>query len=129
VGKEEFDAKASDLDDAFGGLVDRSGRPKPATDAIFDADDVKGVIEYLTDPDNAQEAERIANLPATRAGREIARIEAKLAEAKKAAKPKPSAAAKPIEAVKGGGVPTGMPDPVKNPKGYIRWANQQDHAR
>jgi hypothetical protein len=65
-GQEEFDAKASELDDVFGGLKDAQGRPKPATDAIFEADDPKAVIEYLTDPDNADEAERIARLPALR---------------------------------------------------------------
>jgi hypothetical protein len=126
-GKEEFDAKASELDDAFGGLVDRSGRPKPATDAIFDADDPKAVIEYLTDPDNAEEAERISRMPATQAGRAIAKLEVKLAEAKKNAKPQPSRAARPIESVKGGGVPSGMPDP-SNTKAYIAWANAQERA-
>jgi hypothetical protein len=126
-GQEEFDAKASELDEVFGGLADRSGKPKPATDAIFDADDPKAVIEYLTDPDNADEAERIARLPATRAGREIARIEAKLEEAKKNAKPRPSNAPRPIESVKGGGVPSGMPDP-SNTKAYIAWANAQERG-
>lgn len=126
-GKDEFDAKASDLDDAFGGLADAQGRPKPATDAIFDSDNPKALIEYLTDPDNADEAERIASLSPLRAGREIARIEQKLKEDASKAKPKPSNAAKPLEAVKGGGVPTGMPDP-SNTKAYIAWANAQERA-
>lgn len=126
-GKEEFDAKASELDDAFGGLVDRSGKPKPATDAIFDADDPKAVIEYLTDPDNAEEAERIARMQPTQAGRAIAKLELKLAEAKKNAKPQPSRAARPIESVKGGGVPNGMPDP-SNTKAWVRWANEQERS-
>jgi hypothetical protein len=126
-GQEEFDAKASELDDVFGGLADRSGKPKPATDAIFDADDPKAVIEYLTDPDNADEADRIARLPATLAGRAIAKLEAKLEAKAKEAKPRPSSAARPIEAVKGGGVPSGMPDP-SNTKAYIAWANAQERA-
>jgi hypothetical protein len=113
-GQEEFDAKASELDEVFGGLADAQGRPKPATDAIFEADNPKAVIEYLTDPDNADEAERIARLPAVRAGREIARLEAKLEAEKAKAKPKPSNAPKPLEAVKGGGVPSGMPDPIQH---------------
>jgi hypothetical protein len=128
-GQEEFDAKASELDEVFDGLADRSGRPKPATDAIFDADDPKAVIEYLTDPDNADEADRIARLPATQAGRAIAKLEAKLEAAKKEAKPKASNAARPIEAVKGGGVPKGVPDPVADPKAYRKWANEQERAR
>lgn len=127
-GQEEFDAKASELDDAFGGLTDRSGKPKPATDAIFEADDPKAVIEYLTDPENIDDAERIAGLSAIRAGREIARIEAKLEAAKANAKPKPSAAAKPLEAVRGGGVPNGMPNPADT-KAYIKWANEQEFGK
>jgi hypothetical protein len=126
-GKDEFNAKAAELDEVMGGLME-NGRPKAATDAIFDADDPKAVIEYLTDPDNADEAERIARLPATRAGREIARIEAKLEQARKEAKPKPSNAARPIEAVKGGGAPNGMPDP-KDALAWIAWRNRQVASR
>jgi hypothetical protein len=88
-GEQEFNAKAMDLDMAVGGLKDAQDRPKPVTDAIFEADDPKALIEYLIDPDNAAEAERLAGLPALRVGREIARIEAKLELAKKEAKPRP----------------------------------------
>ena len=126
-GQEEFDAKAADLDDAFGGLADAQGRPKPATDAIFDANDPQAVIEYLTDPDHADEAARIARLPASRAIREIDRIELKMKEDAAKAKPKPSNAPKPLEAVKGGGLPKGMPDP-SNTKAYIAWANAQERS-
>ncbi len=129
-GKEEFDAKAADLDDAFGGLMDRSGKPKPATDAIFESDDPKAVIEYLTDPDNAEDARRLAAMNPVRAGREIARIEAELKAAKAAAKakPKPSSAPRPVEPVKGGGVPTGAPDP-SDTKAWIAWRNRQEAGR
>lgn len=126
-GQEEYDARASELDDVFGGLADAQGRPKPATDAIFDADNPKAVIEYLTDPDNADDAERIARLPAVRAGREIAKLEAKLEAEKAKAKPQPSKAARPIESVKGGGVLNGMPDPT-NTKAYMAWANAEERA-
>jgi hypothetical protein len=127
-GSEKFDALASELDDAFGGLADRSGMPKPATDAIFYADNPKEVIEYLTDPDNADEAERISKMTAVQAGRAIARLEAKLNSEKSKAKPKPSNAPKPIEPVRGGGVPNGMPDP-SNTKAYIAWANAQERSQ
>lgn len=127
-GQEKFNAIAAELDDVLGGLGDAGGRPKPATEAILEADDPKSVIEYLTDPDNADEAERIARSSAVRAGREIARIEAKLKDEKAKAKAKPSNAARPLEAVKGGGVPTGMPDPA-NTKQYIKWANEQERRR
>jgi hypothetical protein len=127
-GAEKFDTLASELDDVFGGLADRSGRPKPATDAIFHADNPKEVIEYLTDPDNADEADRLSRMPAVQAGRAIARLEDKLAAAKSKDKPKPSNAPAPIEPARGGGVPNGMPDP-SNTKAYIAWANAQERAQ
>lgn len=125
-GQEKFDDIAAELDDAFGGLADRSGKPKPATDAIFESDDPKGVIEYLTaHPD---EAEKLSSMHASRAGREVARIEAKLESDKVASKAKPSKAPAPIESARGGGVPNGMPDP-SNTKAYIAWANAQERAK
>ena len=102
-GAEKFNTLASDLDDVFDGLADRSGAPKAATDAIFESDNPKGLIEYLTDPDNVEEAERIATMSPTQAGRAIARIEDKIAAAGKAGKPKPSSAAAPLETPRGGG--------------------------
>lgn len=126
-GPEKFDTLSAELDEAFGGLADRSGTPKPATDAIFHADDPKAVIEYLTDPDNADEADRIAKMGAVQAGRAIAKLEGKLEAAKASAKPKPSNAPAPLEPARGGGVPTGMPDP-SNTKAYIAWANAQERA-
>jgi hypothetical protein len=126
-GEEKFNTLAAELDEAFGGLADRSGAPKPATEAIFESDDPKAVIEFLTDPDNADEAERIARLNPVQAGKAIAKLELKLAEDKAKAKPKASNAPRPIEAVRGGGVPKGMPDP-SNTKAYIAWANAQERA-
>jgi hypothetical protein len=127
-GPEKFDTLSAELDEAFGGLTDRSGMPKPATDAIFHADDPKGVIEYLTDPDNADEADRISRMAPVQAGRAIARLEDKLAAAKAKATPKPSNAPAPLEPARGGGVPNGMPDP-SNTKAYIAWANAQERAQ
>lgn len=128
-GTEKFDTLASDLDDVFGGLADRSGAPKPATDAIFESDNPKGLIEYLTDPDNVEEAERIATMSPTQAGRAIARIEDKITAAGKAGKPKPSNAAAPLEAPRNGaGKTSSMPDP-SNTKAYIAWANAQERAQ
>lgn len=127
-GQEKFDTLSEELDGAFSGLMDRSGMPKPATDAIFDAEDPKGVIEYLTDPDNADEAASISKMSALQAGRAIAKLELKLEAAKSNAKPKPSNAPAPIEPARGGGVPNGMPDP-SNTKAYIAWANAQEQAQ
>jgi len=127
-GQEKFDNLSAELDDAFDGLVDRRGAPKPATDAIFEADNPKDVIEYLTDPDNADEAASISKMSALQAGRAIAKIEQKIEAAKSQAKPKPSNVPAPIEPARGGGVPNGMPDP-SDTKAYIAWANAQELAQ
>lgn len=101
-GKERFDELSSDLDDAFDGLEDRTGRPKPATEAVFEADDPKAVIEWLADPENLDEAERISRLNPIQAGKAIARLEDKLKTAA-TAKPRASTAPVPLEPVKGQG--------------------------
>jgi hypothetical protein len=107
-GKDKFDSYAESLADAFDGLVDRDQRPKPAVDAIFEADKPSALIEYLADPDNADEAESLSRMSAVSAGRFVAKLEAKLAEKAKA-KPQPSKAAAPIEPVRGSGVASSLP--------------------
>jgi hypothetical protein len=102
-GQEKFDELASDLDEAFGGLTDRDGKPRPATEAIFEADNAAVVIEYLADPDHAEEAESISRMSAVQAGKAIAKLEAKLAAVSVKSKPKVSSAATPLEAVRGAG--------------------------
>lgn len=124
-GKEKFDEVASDLDDIFGGLTDRSGRPKPAIEAVFESDSPAEVIEWLTDPDNVDEAERISRLTGAQAGRAILKLEATIAAAKASSKPKPSKAPAPLEAVRGQGSVTGAPDPSDTKK-WIAWRNEQE---
>jgi len=102
-GQERFDTLASDLDEAFGGLSDASGRPKPAIEAVFEADEPSKVIEWLADPDNFEEAERISRLSAVQAGKAIAKLESRLAAESDKDKPKPSKAPAPLEPVKGAG--------------------------
>lgn len=125
-GKQEFDAKAADLDDVFGGLADAHGRPKPATDAIFEADNPKAVIEYLTDPDNADEAERIASLSPIRAGRAIALLDAKLKAAPD--KPQASKAPKPLEAIRGQGSAEKDPSRMTDAE-FADWRRRQIKQR
>jgi chromosome segregation ATPase len=92
---------------------------------VLDADNPAALIEYLTDPDNADEADRIARLPANRAAFAMARIEAKLASTQKP-KPQPSKVAAPIEPVRGGGgASNAAPDVIKDPAGWRRWMNAQ----
>lgn len=123
-GQEKFDTLAADLDDAFGGLANAKGQPKPATDAIFEADDPASLIEYLADPDNSDEADAIARMSASQAGRAIAKLESRLAEQKAEAKPKPSKAAAPLEPIRGDGKSSNERAP-SDPKAYMKWANER----
>ena len=106
-GQAKFDSIAANLNEAFGGdeetnaLLGRDGRPKPAADAIFTADSPQALIEYLADPDNADEAERIAGMGPLQAGRAIAKLEAKLDAVKASDKPQISKAPKALEAIQG----------------------------
>lgn len=126
LGQERFDALAADLDEAIGGLADRSGKPRPATDAIFEADDPRAVIEYLADEENADEAEAIGRMSPVQAGRAIAKLEQKISAIKAQDKPKPSKAAPPLEPLRGqGGSTNSAPNPADT-KAWIRWRNEQE---
>lgn len=124
-GQEKFDSLASDLDAAFEGLADRSGKPKPATDAIFESEDPASLIEYLADPENAEEAEAIARMDHLKAGRAVAKLELKLAAQKDDARPQPSKAPQPLEPARGKGTVNTAPDP-KDTKAWMKWANEQE---
>lgn len=124
-GQEKFDEVSSELDDVFGGLTDRSGKPKAATEAIFEADEPAKVIEWLIDPENADEAERISRLGAVQAGKAIAKLEAKLSTEKPKPPTKISKAPPPLEAVRGAGSTSAAPDP-SNTKAWIKWRNEQE---
>ena len=127
-GQDGFNQRAQDLDAAFGGLTQADKSPKPAVDAIFEADDPKAVIEYLADPDNATEAEAIARMGPIQAGKAIAKLEYKLSAKKVTDKPQPSKAAPPIESERGQGTINRAPDP-SNTKAWIAWMNEQEAKR
>ena len=124
-GQERFDEVSSDLDDAFGGLTDRSGKPKPALEAIFEADQPARVIEWLSDPDNLDEAERISTLTGAQAGKAIAKLEARLSTVAPKPTSKASKAPAPLSAVRGQGSTSSAPDP-SDTKAWIRYANEQE---
>lgn len=123
-GQERFNALAADLDAAFDGLTDPRGQPKAAADAIFEADDPKGVIEYLADPDNAAEAAAIARMSAVQAGRAIAKLENKLEAKKTTDKPKPSSAPEPIESDRGRGKIVNDPSTMSDAE-FAAWRRRQ----
>ncbi|WP_395652554.1 hypothetical protein [Brevundimonas sp.] len=122
LGEEGFEALASDLDDALGGAL-TSGKPSPVIDAIFSADDPQAVIKYLADPDNDAEAEVIGRMSAVQAGRAIAKLELKLAEAKARDKPQRSKAPEPIEPARASGAAASSePDTSKwTDDQWIKW--------
>ena len=125
-GSEKFDSLAAELDEALGGLKDRSGRPRPVADAIFESDAPAALIEYLADEDNADEAEALARMTPIQVGRAIAKLESKLASTKASNKPQRSNAPAPIESGKASGASSDAgPDP-SNTKAWIRWRNEQE---
>ena len=81
------------------------------------------LARYLIDPDNADEAERIARMSPYQAGRALAKIEAKLAEPEKE-KPQPSKAASPLQPVRGSGGNT-VDRPPSDTRAYMQWANKK----
>lgn len=127
-GQEKFDALAADLDDAFGGLADQHGKPKAATDAIFEADNPQALIEFLADPENAAEAQSIARMSPIQAGRAIARLETKLSAKASEDKPKPSNAPRPLESERARGSLNTAPDP-SDTKAWMKWANEQERGK
>lgn len=79
-----------------GPLFDQRGRPTPVMEAVLDSDKPTDLLHFLgKNPDLASELE---GLTPAQLGRRIARIESQMAEE---AKPKTSAAPKPLQPVRG----------------------------
>ena len=115
--------KFQELTDDLAGIFDHGKQL-----AILETDSPRALLEYLTDPENADEAERIAGMSDFRAGRALAAIESKLKEGAEKSRQKPSKAGAPLEPLRSeAATPTGMPDP-SNVKAYIAWANKRDAA-
>lgn len=86
----------------------------------------KAVLEYLTDPDNAEVAERIARLDKQSAVFELGQLAAEISNKKVETRPQISKVAAPIEPVRGGGgASNAAPDVIKDPAGWRRWMNAQ----
>ena len=103
--------------------------------AVFGADKQMAVlrssapaalIEYLTDPDNADEAEGIAEMDAFATGGALANIVHKLAASKAGNKPQRSNAAAPIESVKASGAAF---EPDESKMTDAQWARHQESKR
>ena len=119
LGAERFQELTDDLASVFD-----AGKQM----AILESENPRAVLEYLTDPENADEAERIAGMSDSRAGRALAGIETKIKASADKAEPVPSKAGAPLEPLRSeAAAPNGMPDP-KNVSAYIAWANKRDAA-
>lgn len=95
----DFNDALKTIAEELGPLFDQRGRPAPVMEAVLDSDKPADLLHFLgKNPDLAAELE---GLSSTAIGRRIARIEAQMSEQ---AKPKTSAAPKPLEPVKGQGV-------------------------
>jgi hypothetical protein len=93
-GQDAFTERTNDLAEVFDGNKQL---------LVLETENPAALIEYLTDDDNAAQAESIARMSIGRAGYELAKIAAKLEASKAQAKPKESKAPKPVEAIRGSG--------------------------
>lgn len=92
---------------------------------VLDTENPAALIEYLTDDENADEADAIARMPIGRAGYALAKIVAKIEAAKSESKPKASKAPAPIEAGRGqGSAPLGY-HPNMTDAQYAAWRKSQ----
>lgn len=96
---------------------------------VLDTDDPAALIQYLTDVDNADEAEAIGKLPIGRAGYALAKIAAKLEAAKTQDKPKASKAPAPIEPSRGQGAALQGYHPNMTDAQFAAWRKSQKAAR
>lgn len=103
LGADKFADLSRELEDAIDGLKLPNGRPKPIVDAIFDSESPRAVLEYLADPDHADEADTLSRMNPLQLGRAMAKLETKLAAKKAEEKPQPSKAAAVVEPIKAAG--------------------------
>lgn len=94
--------------------------------SILDTEAPAALVQYLTDPENEEEARRIARMNPYRAGAAMDRLAQKLASKPK---PQPSKAAAPVEAVKASGTATGGLQPGMSYEQFVKRRNEQIRAR
>jgi hypothetical protein len=91
------------LTEEVGELFDQRGRPLPIMDAVLDSDKPSELLYFLgKNPDLAAD---LVGLSPAQLGRRIARLETQMAEQ---AKPKTSAAPRPLDPVRGGSSDTDL---------------------
>lgn len=130
---EEFRKRAKetakdipDFDQVMGEIKADDPVARIAADPIANSDRPAELLYHLAK--NPDEAERIASLPLGQQAREIWKLEQKLSAK---APVKPSQAPEPIKPVGGKAAAVGNeePDAAKDPKGWLKWRNEQLAAR
>jgi len=116
-------ALGDDFQEVTDALADDLGFSADLQFAVAASEAPAELARYLIDPDNAEEAERIARMSPLQAGRALAKIEAKLT-APKQDKPQPSKAATPLQPVRGSAGNT-ADRPPSDTKAYLKWANER----
>lgn len=115
----DFEEAVLAVAEEAGPLFDRYGRPTPVMDAVLDSDKPTDLLHFLgKNPDLASELE---GLTPAQLGRRIARIEAQMSDQ---AKPKTSAAPKPLAPVRGGSSDQKDPTDMSQSE-FAKWRKEQ----
>lgn len=100
----------------------------PVTDtvveALMNAENFADVANHLAH--HPDEVRRLAGLTPLQTAYEVAKLEARIAAQPVA---KPSSAPAPLNTVRPSAAPATVPDPSKDPDGWIKWRNEQNRAR
>jgi len=100
--------------------------PAPKQLRVLTAEKPAALIQYLTDPENAAEADALAGMDDFDFGRALSRLEAKAYAATASTQPQRSNAATPVEPTRGRGTING--GPPSDIKAYVKWANERENA-
>lgn len=117
----DFKEKVAELVEEIGPQLNARGEPTPLMEAVLDSDSAGDILYYLGE--NPEVAAELVGLTPARIGRRIERIETEL---KAKAKPKHSAAPRPLAPVKPAAV-TSVPNPEKMTD--KQWAEYRRQAR
>ncbi len=100
--------------------------PAPKQLRVLTAEKPAALIQYLTDPENAAEADALGGMDDFEFGRALAKLETKAYAVQAKQQPQRSNAALPLEPTRGRGTISG--GPPSDIKGYIKWANEMEKA-
>jgi len=100
--------------------------PAPKQLRVLTAEKPAALIQYLTDSENAAEAEALRGMDDFDFGRALSRLESKAYASQATQQPQRSNAATPVDATRGRGTIKG--GPPSDTKAYVQWANEREKA-